>query len=238
MGINIWVSRFDESGNKVDLPTFKMVPRHGDLSLIPLNNSPIESTFFVQELSDKSSHSDNLKSTKIVFPSQDSPIDEITDDKTESNNTAEVIVDTVMPVDDKAVKFTVRIFSLDDGYTLIDVCHHKLGHQSAHEHLGASILKSISISKQLEVIHFQWPFADNPRIDSRKSAALSASRSFFSTLQNRIGITSLILLGDAADYFSSNDIPKRILQFSLTDILNNQIEKRYVWEQIKQWKSS
>lgn len=229
LGIVQWVPRLDMSGNNVVPSIIQMEPRFGDLSYEPVQTSSKSITIEVENNESVTS----ISTTKERPKSDISNIIDFDVVDTASEIELKQVNENSDVVDDPSVKFSVRVYSINEGIALIDICHHKFGHQIAHDQLASSLIRAINRYGDLSISNFQWPFAQNPRFDSRKSAAISSTTSFFSSLRSRINAKYLILLGEANNYFFDNDLDKTSYDFSLTDILNNKIQKEVVWEMLK-----
>ncbi len=222
IGIEQWIPR----GDVVDSPQMSnkllMYPRFGDVPVLATPILLLHDHIEVQPVIENTEFKtvDEPESVEIKTA------EELTTDIQNSDIHSDDIED------DPVVRFTVQVTSAN-GIAFIDLCMHKLGHQRAHQQLAEAMIKAITKTDNVCTDNFVWPVANNPRIDSRFSAAQSASRSFLSSLKTRHEIKHIVILSKANDYFSNNDLTKSVFDFSLSDILECKVSKPLVWQKLQ-----
>lgn len=222
IGIEQWIPRVDVVDSSQMSNKLLMYPRFGDVPVLAEPDLLLQDHIEVQPA---------IENTEFKKIDDHENVDiKTTEELTTDIQASDIHGDDIQ--DDPVVRFTVQVTSAN-GLAFIDLCMHQLGHQRAHQQLAEAMMMALTKTESVSTDNFVWPVANNPRIDSRFSAAQSASRSFLASLQTRHEIKHIVILSKANDYFSNNDLTKSVFDFSLSDILERKVSKPLVWQKLQ-----
>ena len=233
MGVTVWQPRFaDDSPQRI-----VMAPRLGDKHILPAavfaSPAAIQVEADVPQEAPAATQLDRVAAPVVEQPSEP----EVTPAPAPTLAQEPVAIsEDVKAKDDPDVAFTVQIQYHTSGIALLDICQHTLGHQRAHQDLGAAIVAALCGPGELENNQFTWPVVNIPRMDRRRSQARASTKAFLSSFAQRCKIDTLICTGDSLDIIEAENLNIVRLSFSLTDLLQGQVSKRDAWQQLKGYK--
>lgn len=234
MGVTMWQPRFADDGPH----RIVMAPRLGDKHILPaaVFASPADLQVDAPDVPQEVQAATQFES--VAAPVVEQPSEpELTPVPAASLAQESVaMAEDVKTQNDPDVAFTVQIQYHTSGIALLDICQHTLGHQRAHQDLGAAIVTALCGPGELENNQFTWPVVNIPRMDRRRSQARASTKAFLSSFAQRCDIETVICTGDSLDIVEADNLNIVRLTFSLSDLLQGQVSKRDAWQQLKGYK--
>lgn len=233
MGVTVWQPRFaDDSPQRI-----VMAPRLGDKHILPAavfaSPADIQVEADVPQEVPATTQFESVPAPVVEQPSEPEvtpvPVPTLAQEPV-------AVAEDVKPENDPDVAFTVQIQYHTSGIALLDICQHTLGHQRAHQDLGAAIVTALCGPGELENNQFTWPVVNIPRMDRRRSQARASTKAFLTSFAQRCDIETVICTGDSLDIIEAENLNIVRLAFSLTDLLQGHVSKRDAWQQLKGYK--
>ena len=158
MGVTLWQPRFaDDSPQRI-----VMAPRLGDKHILPaaVFASPTDIQVDAQDVPQEvpqevpaTTQFESVPAPVVEQPSEPEvtpvPVPTLAQEPV-------AVAEDVKPENDPDVAFTVQIQYHTSGIALLDICQHTLGHQRAHQDLGAAIVTALCGPGELENNQFTW----------------------------------------------------------------------------------